>query len=466
MIQDNDPAMDLLLAELPTAPGIIIANDLTPSLSSDYQVLDFTALQEPEHSCIDISSIVLYKPTFSIDPLQLFTQVLEALAPTGVLLIVDTFATRFSTVGSSQINLLSDFLALAARFNFNLELNHVLSVDEQHQQTTVLLKFTKGPYPKWRLSYLDKSDTKRMLGLFENTFHHVMSLALRQWKYAHPDSLTVCVWEEDKLIGSLGGMPRKVLFFGQPQTAVQIGDVMVDASKRGILTKTGPFFRMTATFLERCAGFGKPFLFIFGFPNERHMRLSEHLNFYKEVGRLLEFSWPILAKPPSFFTYLSPVNHHNINALTLTINRLWDLMAADLQNHVVGIKDWQYILNRYLQHPENTYQIFLIKHKLTRKVTGLMVAHVQAERCNLMDIIAPLATIPTVLLHARYLSNALHCERLVCQISNSFAEHFKTTSYQQESLSIPIAKDTWGAGPDYKDLIDAWWLMSGDMDFR
>ncbi len=458
--------MDLLLAELPAAPGSVVSSGLTLNEDLGYQILDFSALQESEKSLTNISAIVLYKPNFSIDPLQFFTQVLELLASNGVLLIVETFATRFSTVGVSKLNLLSDFLILATRFNFKLELKHTLMIDEQKQQATVLLKFSKGPYPKWRLSYLDISDTKRMLGLFENTFHHVMSLALRQWKYAHPDSLTVCVWEEDKLIGSLGGMPRKVLFFGQPQTAVQIGDVMVDVSKRGILTKTGPFFRMTATFLERCAGFGKPFLFIFGFPNERHMRLSEHLNFYKEVGRLLEFSWPTLATPPSFFTYLSPVNHHNINALTLTINRLWDLMAADLQNHVVGIRDWQYILNRYLQHPENSYQIFLIKHKLTRKVTGLIVVHVQADRCNLMDIIAPLATIPTLLLHARYLSKTLHCECLICQISNSFAEHFKTASYQQESLSIPIAKDTWGAGPDYKDLIDAWWLMSGDMDFR
>jgi len=458
--------MDLLLAELPSAPGVILSDGISFDLGSDYQVLDFSVLQNLEYPLTDVTAIVLHHPDLTMDPLQLFTQVLETLAPSGVLLIVDNFATCFTTVGVGKVNLLSDFLALATRFNFTLELNHTLAIDEQNQQTTVLLKFTKGSYPKWRLSYLDKPDTKRMLGLFENTFHHVMTLALRQWKYAHPDSLTVCVWEEDKLIGSLGGMPRKVLFFGQPQTAVQIGDVMVDARKRGILTKTGPFFRMTATFLERCAGFGKPFLFIFGFPNERHMRLSEHLNFYKEVGRLLEFSWPSLSKPPSLFTYLSPVNSDNIDELSLTINRLWRLMATDLQNHVVGIRDWQYVLNRYLQHPENAYQILLIKHKLTRKVTGLMVVHRQAGRCNLIDIITPLAEIPTLLLHARHLSSTLHCERLFCQISNPFADYFKTESYQQESFSIPIAKDTWGAGPDYKNFINAWWLMSGDMDFR
>jgi hypothetical protein len=459
-------AVDLLLAELPTAPGVIITNDPTLPLDSAYQVLDFSVLQNTEHMPIDSNAIVLYKPAFNIDPLKFFSQVLEALISNGVLLIVHTFATRFSTVGCSQFSLLRDFLALADRFNFNLERNHVLAVDEQNQQTSVLLKFTKGTDPKWRLSYLDKSDTKRMLGLFEKTFHHVMSLEFRQWKYAHPDALTVCVWEDDNLIGSLGGMPRKVLFFGQPQTVIQIGDVMVDVRKRGILTKTGPFFRMTATFLERCAGFGKPFLCIFGFPNERHMRLAEHLNFYKEVGRIFEFSWPALLKNPSFFTSLIEVNANNINSLSLKIDRLWLAMAADLQNNVVGIRDTQYILNRYLQHPENEYKIFLMQHKLTRKVTGLMVLHAQNGRCSLIDLIAPLAAIPALLLQARYLSNTLHCERLFGQISNTFADYFKTKAYQQEAVSIPIAKDTWVAGPDYKELVDTWWLMSGDMDFR
>ena len=465
MIKHNGSNIDLLLAELPAAPGVVVSSDSNLNFDAGYQVLDFSMLQKSD-LVTDVAAIVLYQPNFNIDPLQLFTQVLEALAPNGVLLIVDTFATRFSSIGKSKFNLLSDFLALATRFNFKLEREQILAIDKPNQQSEVFLKFTKGTYPKWRLSYLDKTDIKRMLGLFENTFHHVMSLEFQQWKYADPDSLTVCVWEKDKLIGSLGGMPRKVLFFGQAQTVIQIGDVMVDASKRGILTKTGPFFRMTATFLERCAGFGKPFLCIFGFPNERHMRLSEHLNFYKEVGRIYEFSWPSLLKNPSFFTSLIEVNTNNINNISSKIDRLWLAMAADLQNNVVGIRDAQYILNRYLEHPENEYKIFLMQHKLTRKVTGLMVLHVQDGRCSLIDLVAPLAAIPALLVQARYLSNTLHCERLFSQISNTFADYFKTETYQQEAVSIPIAKDTWGAGPDYKDLVDAWWLMSGDMDFR
>ena len=279
-------------------------------------------------------------------------------------------------------------------------------------------------------------------------------------------SCTVCVWKDEQLIASVGGMPRKVLFFGQPQTSVQIGDSMVDASKRGILTKTGAFFRMNATFFECCVGFGKPFLFAFGFPSERALRLADHLNLYQEVGRLLGFSWPNLLKNTRFFTSLIEINATNITRFSLKINRLWLSMAADLQDNIVGIRDAQYILNRYLQHPENEYRLFLMRHKLTRKVTGLIVLHVQDGRCSLIDLITPLAGISELLSQARYLSNFLHCERLFCQISNTFAEYFKTEAYQQEDCAIPISTGIWAVGPDPKDLVNTLWLMSGDMDFK
>ncbi len=458
--------LDLLLAELPIAPGRLVVDKLPLAADSGYRIFDLKDLQDPDKPLSNIHAIVLYKPDKVPDPLILFNQALEALESDGVLLIIATFADCFTTAENSELHLLSDFLALAERFNFRQSIHQVLSSNEQSQQSEVFLKLRKGDYPKWRLAYLDTSDTERMLRLFADTFHQQMSLALRQWKYADPQALTVCVWEQDTLIGSLGGMPRKILFFGKPQTAIQIGDVMVDAHKRGILTRTGPFFRMTATFLERCAGFGKPFLLIFGFPNERHMRLAEHLHFYKQVGSLLEFSWPAVDKAPDFWTYLTPVDQNNIHQSGTGINNLWHLMAADLQQHVIGIRDWHYLLMRYLQHPEKRYQIFLIKHKLTRKITGLIVVEMQETRCHLMDLIAPLASIPKLVRQARYLSSTLGCERLFCQISDGFADYFKTGDYRQEAVSIPIAKDTWGTGPHYKDLMNAWWLMSGDMDCR
>ena len=137
-----------------------------------------------------------------------------------------------------------------------------------------------------------------VLDLFENTFHHSMTPATWQWKYGHHSGYQIGVWRDDQLIAHYGGCGRRILFFGQPQHAVQIADVMVNSNDRGILTKTGPFFLMAATFPERFVGYGKPFLVGFGFPNERAMKVAERHGLYAEVGCMTEFCWPSLPKLP------------------------------------------------------------------------------------------------------------------------------------------------------------------------
>jgi len=459
-------AQDIVLEHLPPEPCEIICIGSPIQLPKEYLVLNFPSLSNKATIENQTELIIFYYPELLIDPLDFFNYVLKTLAPKGSLLIVDRFATSFNHPGLSRLNLVQDFMVLAERFNLTVQLNEVLSVDEAQECADILLKISKGDLPKWRLSYLDKSDINRMLVLFKQSFHHVMSPNLWNWKYSALNALIVCIWEGDKLIGSLGGMPRQILYFGEPQTVVQIGDVMVDSSKRGILTKKGAFFHMTATFLECCSGFGKPFLFAFGFPNERHIRLAEHLKFYKEVDRIVELSWSQLLKPASFFYSLVSIKIDNVEYYSAAINALWKAMAVDLQQAIVGVRDTKYLLQRYLQHPENNYHIFIIKNKITQQIRGCMVLHIKDKRCDIIDIIGPLSSIPLLIASARYVSSTLHCARIFCQISNTFSTYFKINSYQQEATSIPIAKDTWVKSPKHDLLIHSWWLMSGDMDCR
>ncbi|MBL0011364.1 MAG: GNAT family N-acetyltransferase [Nitrosomonas sp.] len=110
-----------------------------------------------------------------------------------------------------------------------------------------LLHFRKKTAPKWRLQILEKNQVPEMFDLFKKTFHHDITPTTWQWKYGSNSGCEIGIWRENKLIAHYGGVSRKILFFGQPQTAVQIGDVMVDTSERG--TPPGrPFFLMAATF--------------------------------------------------------------------------------------------------------------------------------------------------------------------------------------------------------------------------
>ena len=69
--------MDLLLAELPTAPSIIIANDLRPFLSPDYQVLDFTVLQDHANFTLDGTGLFLTSKAVAVAANTLNVQTLK-----------------------------------------------------------------------------------------------------------------------------------------------------------------------------------------------------------------------------------------------------------------------------------------------------------------------------------------------------------------------------------------------------
>lgn len=445
-----------------------------------------------------------------IDPLAIFNRALDLLRPGGSLLVVDEFALRRIEAGSEGLHRLDDFIAQAERFALELiervdlsalaapTLDYLLRVTVKHRQrlhddlgvseeeldqldrsnTAYREKYANGRYgyallhyrktmlPKWRLRVLERGSHDAMLALFQHVFQQPMSAELWRWKYRDPQSQALCVWEDGRLIGHYAGMPRDILYLGRPARAVQIGDVMVEPSKRAILTRRGPFFLMASTFFERCVGFGRPFLLGFGFPTERAMKVAERLGLYAEVGRMTELSWPPMPARPFLFTNLCVIDKNTIETNADEINRLWKEMADDLQEAVVGVRDRAYLQSRYLNHPERDYRIVAIRNRLGCRLRGIIVLHFGERDCALLDVVAPLSDVPLSISHARRLSALNHCERLSCQITEAFADHFVSAECQRQALDVRIPADIWSEGPPLEDFRGRWWLMSGDMDCR
>ncbi len=305
-----------------------------------------------------------------------------------------------------------------------------------------------------------------MLGLFKKTFHHDMTPATWQWKYVSTSGREIGVWRDNQLIAHYGGIPRKILFFGQPQTAVQIGDVMVDSNERGILTKKGPFFLMTATFLEHYIGYGKAYLLGFGFPNDRHMKVAELLKLYAEVGRMVECSWKTRSRFPLWGTRLHLIDHTQATFVATAVNACWQRMTADLHTAIIGVRDWQYLQRRYLDHPTQHYQIMLVKNRFSARARGVMVLRYDPEGCEIVDVIAPLAEIPLLITHARRLAGAHGATHVFCRITENFANSFAIAGGARQPVNIRIPTNIWSDGPAPETLKDHWWLMSGDMDSR
>lgn len=445
-----------------------------------------------------------------IEPLIIFNQASDLLPCGGIVLIIDEFALRRTEAESEGLHLLTDVVALAERMGFELTehvdlsamaaptLDHLLQMTARHRHRLVqdlaldsetlaqldesnrnyqrkyadgrfgyaLLQFRKKDTPKWRVGILEEKQSTEMLSLFEKTFGHPMTPEMWQWKYGHERSRALGVWRENRLVAHYGGMLRDILLFGQPRTAVQIGDVMVDPAERGVLTRKGPFFLMAAAFQECYVGFGKAILTGYGFPNERAMRIAERLGLYAGVGSMVEVEWKPASKIPFCLTRLKVIDSQDEIWETSTIDALWKKMAADLCEAVVGIRDSAYLHNRYLNHPHHDYQLLLVINRFSGQVRGLIVLRHDVLESEIMDLVAPLSEIPLLIAQARRVAGINGKDRLFIRIPKNFAAHFSTTGGIQTTQEIRIPTPVWSYAPAPEILRNRWWLTGGDMDFR
>lgn len=453
--------------------------------------------------------ILLQESAQYIDPLVIFNQALDLLTSTGELIIIDEFVLKPSVFESHALHFIDHVIALATRLGFELvehrdlsrlaapTVDYLLQITDTHRSRLIkdlevsatqldqldqsnqiyrekyadgyygyaLLHFRKKNTPKWRLHFLQHDHFPHMQELFTRTFQQEMPEKLWQWKYATENSRAIGIWRDNKLVAHYGGIGRSILFFGKSENAVQIGDVMVEATERGSLTRKGPFFLMASTFLEYYIGYGKRYLIGFGFPNLRAMRVAERLKLYGEVGEMVELSWRPQLRSPLVKTNLKVIDRATKSNIKV-VNQCWQKMAANLQSSIIGVRDWNYVQRRYLNHPTQSYQIILVKNRLFPSPRGVLILRYDNEECEIIDIIAPLAEIPLLITQARRLAALSKYSRLFCRITANFISCFEHTDANEQLMPIKIPTNIWSDGPAAESLKNRWWLMGGDMDFR
>ncbi|MCK4492813.1 MAG: GNAT family N-acetyltransferase [Methylococcales bacterium] len=459
---------------------------------------------EPASEPFDI--ILFQESAQYIDPLVIFNQAIACLKNAGSLLILDEFSLN-NYQHSENLHALDQFIALAKRAGFELinqqdlsyfaapTLPYLLNVTQKHKKQLLkdlnlsseqlqklgqsnqyyqakyesgdygytLLHFKKTSIPQFLIKMPETDDFKKIQPLFKHCFNEELAAEFWQWKYSDSKSKALCLWKDNTLIAHYGGLSRKILYFSTPQQAVQIGDVMVDPTQRG----TSAFFDLAATFLERYIGEGKPFFLGFGFPNDRAMKIAEHFGLYQQVETMGEISWTLGNARPKLHSHLKVINSKTIKAFKPIIDDLWQQMTTDLQTAIVGVRDSNYIINRYLNHPKPIYYIVAVKQRLTQKFFGILVLTFTEQRCDIVDLIAPIQHIPLVMQQAQRVAILHQCTELCCQITQGFSSHFQALNTHYTPLNIRIPTSIWGiTKPTVNSIKNRWWLMTGDMDFR
>ncbi len=317
--------------------------------------------------------------------------------------------------------------------------------------------------PRWSVAWARPADEAALLELFARAFGHEMPGAQWRWKYKGLDPIGSMVCRDARPVAFYGGMPREILYFGAPITAVQIGDVMVDPAERGVLTRRGPFFLVTKAFAEHLVGPGRDYVLAFGFPSERHTRLGEHLGLYARVDEVLEASWPASPDRPRWFERARPLAPAQLDM----VDALWRAMADGLGGVAVPVRNGAHVRHRYLEHPTVTYLSFLVTRRVSGAAMGLVVLRDHGRAgVELIDLVGAPKRFARLVEIARRVAGRLGREKVFAWLTPSAAASLSESHPALAPAGVPVPTIVWGSSPDLEKLRGRWWLTGGDADFR
>ena len=318
------------------------------------------------------------------------------------------------------------------------------------------------------------SDEASVLALHQRVFGPGATASWFAWKYGtaphQGHSEAVGVWHHGDLIAHCAGIPRTLWRSGVRTQGLQIGDVMVDPSWRGILTRRGPFFHASQRlYTSRLGPIGqRPFQLGFGFPNERHMRLAVKSHLAWDGGRLHDLRWSTQGdNGPTRLGWgwrWEALPRADAGLLEI-VDRAWLSMRSEGGARTLGQRDRDYVKWRYLDRPEQPYQLFRLRRAWPSQSVGVAVLKLQCPQSLWLDWIGPSSWLATACRASQQEAARFGAQELGAWASTMVADALQDSHLQSNSvtacLGIPTASDL--TEHDAEGL--GWWLMGGDTDF-
>jgi hypothetical protein len=313
--------------------------------------------------------------------------------------------------------------------------------------------------PRWQIRLAMPQDMPQIQSLFKAVFGHELSEADWEWKYALGRGNAILAYQNGELIAHYGAIYRDLFLQGERTWALQVVDVMVHPGHRAVMTKQGAFFLITTTWDEMYGPLA------FGFPNARSMRLGQRLGIYADAGAIVEVRWPPGSKRPFLTTHLVTVNLHD-SVHRAKVEALWQVMREDLSSRVIGLRSADWLAHRFAEHPSRRYEMLAVSHRLSGAWEGVIVWREWDGRIEILDLVAPVQKMPILFEQAQRVCALRGCREVYLWIAAACADMVRTKGATVHETDMRIPTDCWTGAPDAERLIDRWWLVGGDSDFR
>jgi hypothetical protein len=305
--------------------------------------------------------------------------------------------------------------------------------------------------------------------LFARVFGHAIDRRETHWKYDAPQGLSLALLDDEgtgqaRAIAHCGLMFREVLMQGQPIRAAQFTDLMVDPLARHAFNRHGSAFaKIIASAIELLGSShnpGNPDRIFYGFPSGRAMRLGERLGHFREVDQLHELHWtPAHGPLPTLIETPGP-------RVERAVNRLWQEMRYDLREGVIGVRDADWFLSRFLRHPTRQYHVHLLESDDELHPRAIFALKETGHGIELSDWVAPLRETQAMIQSARAQAAALRGTTLYTWITRNYLGLLDASAQRVEptQFRVPCRGDSTEA--EVARISNRWWLTPGDTDYR
>lgn len=318
--------------------------------------------------------------------------------------------------------------------------------------------------PRWTPGWVEHRHFEQWMSLFESAFGYRMATELWRWKYRHNPLPGMGAWRNGELVAFYGGMTRQVLRFGgKPEPVMQIGDVMTRPDERAVMTRTGAFQLAASTYMERNGGHDMPSLLGYGFPTDKHLQVAKRLGLYEQIDQMMELSWAPDPTPEAWLTELAPVTARHRGV----VDRLWETMKPHFATSLIGERHWSYLTDRYATHPFNTYELLLVRNRITRAPTGVVALRDrEAGGVEVLDLVGDTANWPRLVSAIRRWTARKGRHRAFMWVTKSHVPLLSATGPDVLPMELVVPANIWTPAATVEELQGSWWLTAGDSDFR
>lgn len=312
-----------------------------------------------------------------------------------------------------------------------------------------------------RLQWASENDHPALLALFQRAFDASMPASEWAWKYPAAGGLSLVALRGGQAVAHYGGQPRRMLAMGELLTAVQVSDIMVDPNERGALGRGGLFARIATAFTEQVTQPVGAHAFVFGFPSPRATRLGELLGIYGRLDRLEQLTWPAR---PGQSTHRS-IGESEIEALVPLGEALWPLQRRALADkHLMGIRDDNWLAERYASHPLTPYRALVYHSRWRRRPLAAAVFREHADHLELLDLLGAPRHYGELVAALCGEAARLGHQTLLAWLTPGAQAGLPAPRTREPLLHVNLA------GPGHKALCSRFhsrcWMTAGDTDYR